>query len=94
MPNREPAPAPQPSEPASQAPSSERRRIKNGFPEHPERGLAEVLHQALLLLERERTAQPQRTNPDDDDEDPTRRLGHDADQNDADQNDVGKLTYE
>jgi hypothetical protein len=55
------------------------RRIKSGFPDHPERALADVLREALLLLEMERQATPTRTNPDDDDEDPTRRLGQSGD---------------
>lgn len=88
MPNRQPAaPAPEPLAPSSVPPSSvppsavppSARRIKTGFPEHPERGLAEVLREALLLLEMERQATPTRTNSDDDDEDPTRRLGQSGD---------------
>jgi hypothetical protein len=81
MPNRHPAAsAPEPSVPSSVPPSA--RRIKTGFPEHPERGLAEVLREALLVLEMERQATPTRTNPDDDDEDPTRRLGQGGDDHD------------
>jgi hypothetical protein len=92
MANRQTAAAPEPSVTPSQPPDSERRRIKTGFPEHPERGLAEVLREALLLIEMERKATPQRTNPDDDDEDPTRRLGHETSDEAADE--AGKLTYE
>lgn len=94
MSNRQPGAAPEPSVPASQPPESERRRIKTGFPEHPERGLAEILREALLLIEKEHKSTPQRTNLDDDDEDPTRRLGHDTTPEVAAPEEVGKLTYE
>ena len=64
--------------PASKRFSEERapRRAGSGrFPIAPERGLADALLDALERLERARLATTHRENPDDDDEDPTRRVG-------------------
>ncbi len=47
-----------------------------------------MLREALLLIETEHRATPQRTNLDEE-EDPTRRLGHEEARDDA-----GKITYE
>jgi len=40
-----------------------------------ERRISEMIHEALTLLEDEQLGTTRHRNPDDDDEDPTRRLG-------------------
>lgn len=55
------------------APATWRQPASGTFPVEPARGLAEALLDALEQLEQAKLQTTRRTNPDDDDEDPTRR---------------------
>lgn len=55
------------------SPAASRQPASGTFPVQPARGLAEALLEALEQLERANLQTTRRTNPDDDDEDPTRR---------------------
>ena len=64
------------SRPQAKQGKAEGGKVTSGFPPRSARSLAAALRDALLKLEAERLASTARQNPDDDDEDPTRRLGH------------------